>query len=254
MTFGRLALAIALFSSACSAQVSDGGARLGDLDAGVGDDATTAQPDAALDAAPVALCNKRVLYLNFEGQALTRGKSDATLNRAEWMTDDNGTAPPYRKDDGDRATQIKDITDGVRAQLVGFPITVTTTRPATGEYVMVVLGGRQGQVKSAFGSAVNRLDCDDSRHNDVAWVSDGVTGKQRIINTIIGAVGFGVGLTAVDDPADCMCAWDNDCTPDDNNACKLGSPAARDPNARQKCAGADDNQDEVAFLKKAFCG
>lgn len=255
MLSGRHALAIALFSSACSAQVSDGGARIGDIDApGAPDDAAvTAQPDASIDAPP-ALCTRRALYLNFEGQALTRGRSDATTNTAEWMNDPNGRAPRYRDNDANRADQITAITDGVRMQLAGFPINVVTTRPATGEYVMVVLGGTANQVKSDFGAAVNRLDCDDSRHNDVAWISDNVAPTQHVVNTVLGAVGFGLGMTAVDDPEDCMCGWDNNCVSDDANACKLGSPATRDPAARQRCAGAGADQDEVAAIREAFCG
>jgi len=247
MALRRLVLTLALLATACSAQVSSGGARVGDVDAGTLDGGDG-------DAAPAGACNQRVLYLSFEGQTLTRGRSDATTNTAEWMTDTTGTAPPYHNGDADRATQIRDITDGVRARLAGFPITVVTTRPASGEYIMVVLGGRAGQVKSAFGGAVNRLDCDDSRHNDVAWIADSVAPTTHVINSVIGAVGFGLGLTATLKPSDCMCGWDNDCNADNASPCTLGTAIARDPAARQLCTGAAATQDEVATLRTAFCG
>src|SRR5262245_39728508 len=44
--------------------------------------------------APMARCSGRVVYLNFEGQALTRGApSDSTMNRASWMNITSGAAP-----------------------------------------------------------------------------------------------------------------------------------------------------------------
>lgn len=107
------ALAVALCGG-CGAQLLDG------LDPSVsGVDST---PDASTDPIgdpppPAPRCASRSVYLNFEGQMLTRGPSDATLNQASWMTIDQGTAPPYQSGNPDRATVLKTITDGVRAQL-----------------------------------------------------------------------------------------------------------------------------------------
>ena len=206
-----------------------------------------------VDGAITPLCASRTVYLNFEGQTLTQGPSDATLNRASWMTIAQGTAPAYLATNANRATTIQTIVDGVRAQLSQFPITVVTTRPASGNYVMIVFGGQRGAVGSNYGGAVNQLDCGDTRPNDVAWISDLVTPIQRVINNAIGAIGFGLGLTATNDPKDCMCGWANACPSDNSIACKLGSPIARDQNADQTCSGAAAQQDEVAALHDAFC-
>ena len=230
-------LAITLLASGCSARISDGTTSLG------GD-----------DASPGAVCASRTVFLNFDGQALVRGRSDATQNRAEWLLNDTGTAPPYHQGDPGRAALIQDIVDDVRAQLSMFPISVVVDRPASGAYVMVVLGGQRGQVGSRFGSAVNRLDCDDSRPNDVAWISDAVAPAQHVANLVVGAVGFGLGLTGTRDPRDCMCGWANDCMSNDTVACTLGTAIARDPAASQTCNGAGATQDEVATLRRAFCG
>src|SRR5262249_32738520 len=147
-------------------------------------------------------------YLNFDGQALIQGASDATLDRAQWMNMPTGLAPAYRLMDTNRDQAIQTIVDGVTAQLSQFPITVTRMRPSSGHYVMIVYGGDQTDVGSNFGAAVNQLDCGDTHPNDVAWISDNVTG-QRAINATIGAIGFGLGLTATTDIHDCMCSWDN---------------------------------------------
>lgn len=240
-----------MLCSGCSAQISD--AR--DPTAGSIDpmpDAAVASPgDAAGDGATAAACTSRTVFLNFGGQALTRGPSDATQNQASWMTIASGTAPPYLAGDGGRTAAIQSITDGVRGQLSQFPITVTTSRPATGSYVMIVFGGTADLVGSNFGAAVNQLDCGDTRPSDVAWISDNATG-QRAINLAVGAIGFGLGLTATTDQRDCMCGWDNNCRSSNGAPCRLGSPIARDPAARQLCPNTT-TQDEVAAFRTAFC-
>jgi hypothetical protein len=204
------------------------------------------------DAAPQC-SNGRVVYLNFEGQTLTdAATSDATQNRASWMTIPTGTAPRYKTAAADRDQQIQAIVTGVRSQLSSFPITVVTTRPATGPYVMIVYGGTRDLVGSNYGAAVNELDCGDAQKSDVAWISDNVTPIQRVVNTTIGAIGFGIGLTATTDTQDCMCGWANGCAQVQTAACKLSTGIARDPNATQRCQGVT-SQDEVAAFEAAFC-
>ncbi|HEX8111950.1 MAG TPA: hypothetical protein VF516_29665 [Kofleriaceae bacterium] len=248
MKLAQIALAVALCSG-CSAQISDG------RDPSLGGITT---PDAGAGGGPgptgdagLTTCTRRTLYLNFDGQTLTQGPSDATQNTAQWMNKMNGAAPPYRQTDTGRDLQIQTIVDGVTRQLARFPIAVTRIRPSSGNYVMIVYGGTASMVGSNFGAAVNQLDCGDTRPDDVAWIADNVTG-QRAINTTIGAIGFGLGLTATIDPADCMCSWDNGCLPDNTVRCTLGSPIARDPQANQRCAGTT-SQDEAAAFRTAFC-
>lgn len=247
-----VALAAALFGAACSAQISGGGGsggQLVDVDAGsTGGPTTDAMPPPTTPS-----CTSRTVYLNFEGQMLTQGPSDATQNQAGWMTIPSGTAPPYLSGNANRAAAIQTITDGVRMELSQFPITVVTTRPASGNYVMIVFGGQNTAVGSKYTGAVNQLDCGDQRPNDVAWISDGVTPVQHVINDTIGAIGFGLGLTATSDPMDCMCGWANNCQSIDTAPCTLGSPIARDTTASQTCSGAAARQDEVATLHNAFC-
>lgn len=203
---------------------------------------------------PTPQCsNGRVVYLSFEGQTLTDAtQSDATQNRASWMTIPTGTAPRYKTAAADRDQQIAAIVTGVRSQLSSFPITVVTTRPAAGPYVMIVFGGTRDQVGSSYGSAVNELDCTDARKSDVAWISDGVSPTQRVVNFAVGAIGFGIGLTATTDPRDCMCGWANDCNQDQTAPCRLSQMITRDPDASQRCTGVT-SQNEVAAFNAAFC-
>ena len=251
MRLRSVALAIALLGGACDAQISDGlGVNLATVDAAPVD---SANPAPVIDAPPtVALCTSRQVFLNFDGVTLTKGPSDATVNHASWMQITQGTAPPYLNGVAGRDAAIQTIVDGVRAQLSKFPITVVTTRPPSGEYVMIAFGGTAAAVGSRFNPAVNTLDCGDVQHNDVAWIADAVSPPQRVINSAIGAIGFGLGLTATVDPSDCMCNWDNACQPINTAPCTLGSPIARDPAARQLCPPLT-TQDEVATIHDAFC-
>jgi len=251
MRLGSVALAIALLGGACNAQITDGlGNNLASVDAAPGGGSV----DAAIDAPPtIPVCARRSVFLNFDGVTLAKGPSDATINQASWLLVQQSRVPAYHlTGDPDPAGSIKTIVDGVRAQLSQFPITVVTTRPSSGEYVMIAFGGIASVVGSRFGPAVNTLDCGDAQHNDVAWVADAVSPPQRVINTVVGAIGFGLGLTATADPMDCMCNWDNTCQPIDTAACTLGSPIARDPTARQRCDPLT-TQDEVGTLRDAFC-
>lgn len=220
---------------------------------GGGGDAPGGTEDAAITPDAPACSNGRVVYLNFEGQVLTDSAlSDSTLNRASWMNIATGTAPPFRAASGTRLQDIQTITNGVRQQLSQFPITVVTTRPASGPYVMIVFGGTAANVGSSYSLAVNQLDCGDTNRNDVAWIGDGGQfSLQQLTNTAVGAIGFGLGLTATTDPNDCMCSWGNACQPT-TGVCTLSSNIARDPQSTLLCAGLT-TQNEVETFRQAFC-
>ncbi|MBA3458119.1 MAG: hypothetical protein H0T42_33875 [Deltaproteobacteria bacterium] len=248
---GWFVIASLLVVTACGAELGGTGQATPDASGGGGDGGVNV--DAAIDALAVPTCaNGRVIYLNFDGVTLTQGTSDATQNRAGWLQAATATAPAYRVGQMNRQADIAQVTAGIRAQLASFPITVVTARPATGQYVMIVFGGTAAQVASAFGGAVNRLDCGDVQRNDVAWISDGVTPSQLVVNYAVGAIGFGLGLTATTVPTDCMCGWDNQCTPVSTGPCTLTDNIPRDPAANQLCAGLTTQSETLAFTQ-AFC-
>ena len=98
-------------------------------------------PDATppmLDAMPTAV---HTYYLNFEGQALTMGTDDPATNVSSAIVKATFTAPPYLMNDAQRATKIAAIVGEVQTLLAPYDITVTTTRPASGTYDMMVAGG-----------------------------------------------------------------------------------------------------------------
>lgn len=238
---------------ACSASLDDPPGGLGDgstsaNDAAVsGADGRMATPDAA------AVCTvTKAVYLNFEGQVLTKAtRSNAPQNQAAWMNQSTGTAPKFRATSGTRGADITAITNGVASALSGLGVEVVTARPASGPYMMIVYGGTADNVGSKFGRAVQQLDCGNVVMSDVGWIGDAVSSNQVAINTTLGAIGFGVGLTATNDPNDCMCGWDNACT-QTLGPCTLAAAIATDPDANQRCPN-QPTQMEQAVVQNGFC-
>ena len=245
-----------LAASGCDASIKDGVNNNNGVDAGsgssTGEDAGLVQSDAATADAAVVCTQARSVYLNFEGQTLTKATaSDATTNKAAWLNKATGTAPAFRANSGNRAADITQITNGITAALAAIPVDVVTTRPTTGAYMMVVFGGTAAQIGSDFGGAVQKLDCGNLVTSDVAWVADGVTPNQRVINFALGAIGFGVGLTATTETGDCMCGWDNQCQ-QSTAQCTFSASIARDPAANQLCPNVT-TQNEPQSLQQGFC-
>jgi hypothetical protein len=247
-------LSLSMLLAACGAKLAEDAnqpgvdARLGVIDSGVIDpnvDASIPSPDAPAIAA-------RVVYLNFTGVTLTKGASDATTNTASWLYQSTtGTAPAY----AGGAAAIGTIVSGVTARLNNVA-TVTTTRPTSGDYIMIVYGGTNAQVHSFYGTAVNELDCGDTRKSDVAWISGNVAPADAV-DTTMGAIGFGLGLSSTALTDDCMCSWGNNCQRT-TSPCVLRDGIARaqnvvtNPNTGtpQLCPGA--TQDEITTFTTAF--
>jgi hypothetical protein len=219
----------------------------------LGDAAEGDSPVAPPDTAPMCQ-NGRKVFLNFDGVILNDGlKSDAKNNIASWMTNGvtTATVPPYRQGDAGRAALITGITQDVTNRLAAFPTEVVTVRPATGDYMMVVFGGTTGNVGSNF-IGVQELDCGDQTRNDVAWIADNLN-TNFVVNVVRGSIGFGIGMTAVNDQTDCMCSWTNGCQYL-NSQCTLHDGVVRDPAAVQQCPGlAGTIQDEAIAVNAAFC-
>jgi len=208
----------------------------------------TSPADAAPDAAVCA--SGRVLYLEFEGAALTatNAASDATQNQAQWLGVGDATMPPFRQGAGDRATQIADTVTAIQTTLAGFPdIQIVTTRPVAGPYFMIGFGGSNQDANVPYLYAVNRLDCNDAgTKSDVAWVFEAAENPQRAANFAIGALLFGLGATGTNDSNDCMCGWLTSCNPG-NGACTISTQI----NAAAGCNAANP-VDETTYLA-GFC-
>jgi hypothetical protein len=248
---GLALVSLALASASCGAKLGGGGNATADSggggaggdSGGGGGGGTVDAPLVAIDAPAPACANGRSLFLNFDPVTLTQGSSDATTDHADWVGDDNsghttGASPGYTGSAGDVVT-------AVQAYLAATPISIVTTRPAAGPYVMVVIGGTNTQLATVYTTAVNDLDCGDTVKSDVAWISQS-TPAAKLPGFIIGAVGFGLGLTGTTDTGDCMCGWGTNCT-QTATACTLSSSIA----AATTCGSG--TEDEVAAFTTEFC-
>jgi len=108
---------------------------------------------------------KQVLYLNFGGQTLTYtgGWSDSSKNLTHIGS--GGTISPFKGGD------VQKILAQVQSFYAPFNVKVVDTRPSSGNYEMVMIGGRWtdvGYSKRVYGLAP--LDCGDTYHSSVGLV------------------------------------------------------------------------------------
>jgi hypothetical protein len=249
------ALAVTALLAGCGAQLttasnnpqvdaSNGGV---DSPSGSQHDANGGQQDA-----PTAACaSGRKLYLAFEGQTITHAATDATQNTAAWIGVTTASIPAFHPGLTNRTTEIQNIVDGVKARLAATPIEVVTTRPASGPYVMIVLGGTNTIVGSNYSYATSDHDCGDLVKNDVGWVSD-TPSLSYVPDLIIGTLGWAVGLQGTHDPTDCMCAWANSCT-SASGACTISASIATTVSSGNTTCPNQNPQNEVAAFSTQFC-
>jgi hypothetical protein len=255
-------LLAALVLGGCGVHVSDGtttqnsggsnsnGEGGSNSNGGGGDLQPDAPTETILSDAPDATCRSNTVYLAFDGVTLksTQARSDATLNAAYWAGRTQ-TVPPYHQNDANRATEIAAITAAVKTGLALYPISVVTTRPAAGPYIMIAFGGRS-TVNFNFNTeyyAIQTQDCDNTWPSDVGWVSDIVEDSQLAADNALGAIGWGLGLSGTTDPSTCMCGWGSSCDSADV-PCTFGTHSVADT-----CNGGTITQDENAAIHKTFC-
>jgi len=172
------------------------------------------------------------------------------------MPNPSPVVPPYHQGVGTRATEITAITDGVKSRLSALPLEVVTTRPASGPYVMVVIGGNNtnngGTIGSQYSYATSDHDCGDVVKNDVAWVAD-LPAATYAPDVVVGALGWAVGLNGPSATGGCICGWANSCTEDSAVACTLSASIASTTSSGNTTCANQDPQNEVAALSTLFC-
>lgn len=254
-----LALSLVLAAAGCGARLDSAAQQPADAGDGSGSPSPQSDaggsPGAPIDAPPdaPACFNGRVVYLAFEGVTLTQAATDdATHNLARWIGVTTASVPPYHATSTNRNGQISNITTAVQSILGSFPVTVVTTRPASGPYVMVVFGGTNQDVGTNYTYATSWHDCGDTVKSDVAWVSD-VVPTSKAADYAVGAIAWALGLQGTNDPSDCMCGWANSCQQLASH-CALHGPISTTPSSAPAfdCPGLA-SEDELAAFSQAFC-
>jgi len=150
-----------------------------------------------------------VLYVNFDGAQITKSStSDATTNSSFIG---GGTVPPF---DGDQAT--RDQVVALVTQLYdAYNIQIVTSRPASGDYDMALVGGTPADLGLTYSSnvaGVAPMDCDDKLPRDIAFIfSDSIKAltsaskyAQRVAETTAHESGHTYGLPHSDVGCDLM--------------------------------------------------
>jgi hypothetical protein len=188
---------------------------------GCGDDGGS---EPAFDAAPIPIDAEVItpctsaggaggthkLFLNFESQELTPGPNDATTNTT-MLVMEAGTSPPWFADAGNREELITLVTDNVTSILAPFDIEVVTTRPVSGPYTMMVMGGRSADLgfTSNFGSLAAAGCIPDP--NNIHLIFD--QNFRNAAASVVAAYAMGFGISNSAENGSCLCWNDPACEP-----------------------------------------
>lgn len=215
------------------------------------------EPDAApggvADAAPIApetdagsvAAAAFTIYLDFDGATVTSGPDDSSIDRSSVVRETTTTtafsAAPFSTTKS-RAEVITDIRDGVAALYAPFDVEVVHQRPASGDYVMALVGGKPASLGLPGGAAgIAPFDCSLINRAIVYVFSDQVAPSdydaqlQWISATIAQEVAHAYGLEHVSFCSDVMyslghCSapsfrdFDSDCQ---SGACTCSSGATQ---------------------------
>jgi hypothetical protein len=211
------------------------------LMAGCGDDGAAPADAAPADApwmcpmpAPGAPLGpgQHVFYLNFEGQALQPGLDDASLNTTPLIQ--NAVTVPRFFDTvmGDRTQPIATIVSLVKSVLAPYSVDVVTTRPASGDYWMSVIGGSsQAIIGNPNVGSLAPGRCENNNPRSMSLVFDaGVIPYEDYAWSILSDFGAMLGLAVTNISGDCMCRVGG-CTHGNQPVCSYGMDVAVDPSS-----------------------
>lgn len=242
---------------------------------GCGDDSMMANPDgppgadAAVDApnqidAPGSnsdagpLCassdggavGAHKLFLNFEGVNIVHGTScnDATTN-CSFIATANFTVPQFAAAVANRQQLLDGIVANVNQVLAPYSVEVTTTRPASGPYKMIVFAPCDPTLMCATNSgSIGPYQCMSPDHNDISFVFEDTTGNATSIyyanqSLFLFGLTLGVSVNAVTD--DCMCSSCGSPT----TLCSLGTDV---PVVNGTCLSAPAHENEQSMFSAAL--
>ncbi|MCA9582910.1 MAG: matrixin family metalloprotease [Myxococcales bacterium] len=192
------------------------------------------------DCDGTSACVKQLVYVNFDGPVIQdcTGQpmycSDARHNVSFAISDhffkQTMDFAPYGGDGAKRA----DIVQRLRSIYAGYSIEFTTTRPASGNYMMVVISNSSGS-----NHGVSPLDCGNQNKNDIAFVYKiGSNSADLISRYAAHEIGHSFGLHHVTD-RNAIMSWDsngsafrvgtlsvdNPCIPGGTKGTKQNAPA-----------------------------
>ena len=206
----RLLAALCAVSVGCGDDDDGGGG--GDVDAATVIDAAVGGPDASPYCAPSTSATDAgsyILFLNFEGATITPGLDDAPNNVSSILQAD-ATIPPAFESNGQRDVIISRTIENVEELLGPYDIGIVTTRPDSGDYGMVMFGGRGEDIGIANVGSIFPASCAGPT-NKVAFVFEATTDPEGLASAVVAAVGTFAGLGSTNTAGDCMCLVGDQC-------------------------------------------
>jgi hypothetical protein len=161
------------------------------------------------------------IYLNFDGASLSQGPSDSKNNRTELIASASLAYPAMGSWTklGGRDKGVSDIIAELKLLFMKVGVELVTTRPASGDYTMAMIGGDGSGVVASGGDAVgiSPLDCKNSNKNDIVLIfAEKLGGSAKDIAYVIAhELGHSFGLEHVEDATSIMapaltnqtCCW-----------------------------------------------
>jgi hypothetical protein len=197
---------------------------------GCGDDSMTPRADAPnvvdgpidaprIDAPPDAIATdghcqgdggmgtRHHIYLVFDGVMLMPGNDDSRTNHTS-LVNATSTVPMFAATAANRQPFIDDIAANVRLMLNGYNVDVVTTRPASGDYTMIVFATATSVGLNPSIAAIGPSNCGDTNADEVAIVVDmGITGGLSAVfyaDLVMFDVGLTIGVGTNQLAGDCM--------------------------------------------------
>lgn len=217
-----------------------------------GNSHSAVSPDATPDAdtshcaapADPAAPGTHVVYLSFEGVTLTKGQcSDAPTNCTDLVAQDQTVVPPFLDGNPDRVDDIAAIVAKVKQGVAPYSIDIVTTRPASGPYAMVVIGGDPSLVGGPTGLlGLAPANCSPSFSTLSLDFDHGYRTPYVYANLILSDIGVFSGLSIVTDAGDCMCRTASTCSLSNTQICTFDLMANLDPQMTCSRSGPQDEQ------------
>ena len=197
-------------------------------------DSTTSPP--LIDAEPSIYCpeapvdpaapGRFVVFLATEGVTLTTG-CDHSATNCTTLLQAGATIPPAFPNDPTRDTVIAEIVQLARSRLVPYSVDIVTTRPATGDYNMIVFGGDAATVGIPESPvSVAPFNCNSTPDDHVALLFDNGLATfttTDYANQILFQIGTFEGLTLTRTPDDCECTIDSECQANTGALCTFNN-------------------------------
>jgi hypothetical protein len=202
--------------------------------------------DAPMTADAPGATAGHVVYLAFDGENVMPGADDPIHDTTPLPS--KAYTAKYLPSDAARATKIAAIVDEARAILAPYDIALVTTRPASGTYDLIVVGG--SPTDAGFSAGLNALSIAGQCNltgTHVALIFDVGLPQHEMVRMIISLTGMAHNVSLTKKPDDCMCYADAACAAL-SAACTIGGAGTTVDASFYNCAGGPTTDEQQAWL------